>query len=65
MAVKICGRMGICKVDKDGNIKGLQREYFRQGWIFKDWDAFRDYLDAGPLRSLKWTEYMKHIKMAG
>ncbi len=24
----------------------LEREYFRQGWIFKDWRAFRNNMDA-------------------
>ena len=46
MAVKICERIGICKVDKDGNIIELQREFFGQGWVFKDWEAFRNHPDA-------------------
>lgn len=46
MAVKICEQAGICKIDKDGNIVELQREYFRQGWIFRDWDAFRNHPNA-------------------
>ena len=24
----------------------LEREYFQQGWIFKDWRAFRNNMDA-------------------
>ena len=45
MAVKICDCIGICKVDRDGSITELQREFFRQGWIFKDWAAFHSKLD--------------------
>ena len=45
MAVKICERIGICKVDKDGNIVELQREFFSQGWVFKDWEAFHNHSD--------------------
>ena len=43
---KICERIGICKVDADGNIVELQREYFSQGWVFKDWTAFQNHPDA-------------------
>ena len=39
MAVEICERIGVCEVDKDGNIIELQRGFFRQGWVFKDWEA--------------------------
>lgn len=46
MAVKICERIGVCKVDTDGNIIELQREFFSQGWVFKDWEAFRNRSDA-------------------
>ena len=46
MDVKPHERIGICKIDQDGNIAELQREFFGQGWIFKDWGAFQDYLDA-------------------
>ena len=46
MAVKIRKRIGICRVDKDGNIIELQREYFGQGWVFKDWEAFQNRPDA-------------------
>lgn len=42
MDIKICGRIGICKVDADGNIVELKREFFGQGWVFKDWDAFQN-----------------------
>ena len=40
------GCIGICIVNGAGDIKELQREYFRQGWIFKDPEAFRDREDA-------------------
>lgn len=46
MAVGICERIGICEVDQDWNITKLQREFFGQGWVFKDWDAFQNYPDA-------------------
>lgn len=42
MAVKNCERIGICNVDRNGSITELQREFFGQGWIFKDWKAFRE-----------------------
>ena len=45
MAVKICDCIGICKVDKDGSIIELQKEFFRQGWIYKDWEAFHNRPD--------------------
>ena len=45
MAVKIRERIGICKIDQDGNIAELQREFFEQGWIYKDWEAFRNHPD--------------------
>ncbi len=46
MDMKICERIGICKVDSDGNIVELQREFFSQGWVFKDWEAFQNRPDA-------------------
>ncbi len=46
MAGKIRGRIGICKVDGDGNIIELQREPFGQGWIYKDWEAFQNRPEA-------------------
>ena len=46
MAVKIRERIGICKIGRDGNIAELQREFFRQGWIFKDWETFQNHPDA-------------------
>lgn len=46
MDMKICERIGICKVDADGNIVELQREFFSQGWVFKDWEAFKNRSDA-------------------
>lgn len=45
MAVKTDARIGTCKVDKDGNIIELQREFFGQGCIFKDWGAFHNRPD--------------------
>lgn len=36
MVVKICEYIGICRTDEDGNIVELQREFFGQGWVFKD-----------------------------
>lgn len=46
MDVEIGGCVGICETDDKGNIIKIEREYFRQGWIFKDWGAFRDSMDA-------------------
>ena len=34
--------IGKCVRSKDGKITELEREYFRQGWIFKDEEAFRE-----------------------
>ena len=31
------GCAGICETDGQGNVIKLEREYFRQGWVFKDW----------------------------
>ena len=45
MAVRIGERIGICRTDGDGNIIELQREFFRQGWVFKDWDTFHNRPD--------------------
>lgn len=42
MDVKTHGRIGICKVDRNGCIIELQKEFFGQGWIFKDWNAFHN-----------------------
>ena len=42
MDVKTHGRIGICKVDRNGCIMELQKEFFGQGWIFKDWNAFHN-----------------------
>ena len=44
--MKICERIGICKVDADGNIVELQREFFSQGWVSKDWKAFQNRPDS-------------------
>ena len=46
MDIKLHGSVGICKIDQDGNIAELQREFFGQGWIFKDWEAFKNRPDA-------------------
>lgn len=46
MAVKVCERIGICKVGRNGSITELQREFFGQGWIFKDWKAFHGHQNA-------------------
>ena len=46
MDIKLHGSVGICKIDQDGNIAELQREFFGQGWIFKDWGAFKNRPDA-------------------
>ncbi len=46
MAANICERIGVCKVDGDGKLIEIKREFFRQGWVFKDWGAFRDSMDA-------------------
>lgn len=46
MKADICERIGVCKVDAEGNLLELRREFFGQGWVFKDWGAFRDRLDA-------------------
>lgn len=46
MEVNICERIGVCKVDAEGNLVELEKEYFSQGWVFKDWGAFRDEMDA-------------------
>ncbi len=40
MGVKIRNPIGSCKVDEDVNIIELEREFFRQGYLFKDWAAF-------------------------
>lgn len=45
MGTQVCERIGSCKVDSDGNLVELEREYFGQGWIFKDWEAFRERPD--------------------
>ena len=33
-------RIGKCVVNEDGEIVELEKEYYRQGWIFKDEYAF-------------------------
>lgn len=43
MDIKIHESVGICKIDQDRNIAELQREFFGQGWIFKDWKAFQNH----------------------
>ena len=46
MIVKNCKCIGICKIDRNGSITRLQREFFGQGWIFKDWKAFHEHQNA-------------------
>ena len=33
-------RIGKCALNEDGEIVELEKEYYRQGWIFKDEQAF-------------------------
>lgn len=40
MEQKTYKRIGECMVDEEGEIIELKKEYFRQGWIFKDPYAF-------------------------
>ena len=35
-------RIGKCVVNEDGEIVELEKEYYRQGWIFKDEQAFHN-----------------------
>lgn len=37
--------VGKCIVDSFGNILELKREFFRQGWIFKDEEAYKNNYD--------------------
>ena len=46
MDMETCECVGICKTDDKGHIIKIEREYFQQGWIFKDWGAFRNSMDA-------------------
>ena len=46
MDMETCECVGICKTDDKGHIIKIEREYFQQGWIFKDWGAFRSSMDA-------------------
>ncbi len=39
-------RVGRCEMDRSGNIIELERGFFRQGWVFKDWDAFYNKPEA-------------------
>ncbi len=43
---KGCKCIGVCKADRHGRITKLQREFWGQGWIFKDWNAFQKHRDA-------------------
>lgn len=43
--------VGICETDDKENTIRLEREYFRQGWIFKDWGAFRRKMVNDKFRS--------------
>lgn len=36
-------KVGFCRIDKDGKITDIQREYFSQGWIFKDTESFEHF----------------------
>ena len=45
MALKVHEHIGVCRADKDGKIIELRRGFFRQGWIFKDWEAFHNRSD--------------------
>lgn len=39
-------KVGLCITDEDGNILKLRRQYFRQGYIFKDEDAYKNRKNA-------------------
>ena len=45
MKADICERIGVCKVDAEGNLLELEKEFFSQGWVFKDWGAFSNRMD--------------------
>lgn len=34
--------VGKCELDQEGNIIELVREYYNQGMVFKDWDAYQN-----------------------
>lgn len=38
--------VGRCKIDRQGNGVDLVREYYGQGMIFKDWDAYQNRANA-------------------
>ena len=46
MDMEIGECVGICKTDDKGHIIKIEREYFQQGWIFKDCGSFRNNMDA-------------------
>ena len=46
MNEKACKCIGVCKADEHGRITKLQREFWGQGWIFKDWKAFHEHQNA-------------------
>ena len=37
--------IGICKLNPDGSLRELERGWYEQGYIFKDWDAFQNRPD--------------------
>lgn len=34
--------VGVCKLNQDGKIIQLEREYYGQGMVFKSWDAYEN-----------------------
>lgn len=38
--------VGKCRIDQNGNILKLVREYYGQGMIFKDWEAYQNRPEA-------------------
>lgn len=38
--------IGKCRIDQNGNILELVREYYGQGMIFKDWGAYQNRPEA-------------------
>lgn len=39
-------RIGVCITDKNGRVVKIEKEFFRQGWIFKDRAAFQEKPEA-------------------
>jgi len=44
--VSLTEDIGICKLDSGGNIIKLEKGYYRQGMIFKSWDAYKNRPEA-------------------